>query len=133
MTVTKSYNKYTGIYYAYETTYQWDEKLQRTVQRKRCIGHFDPVTNEVIQNGRRGRPIQSKPKFHPSGMTAGMHCKSDEATSRKQTECLGDLEGIAQILTKFEASLNAMQSEIVEIEKQLRLVLSKNNKSNQGK
>jgi len=127
MSITKSYNKYTGVYYAYETTYQWDEKQQRTIQRKRCIGHFDPVTNEVIQNGRRGRPIQSKPKFLPTDVTKVTNCKSDKATDKNQTDCNIVLESVKQILTKFDASLNALQSEIAEIEKQICSVLSKIN------
>ena len=56
MSITKSYNKQTGIYYAYETTYEWSDEKQKKVQRKRCIGQFDPETGEVIPNGKVGRP-----------------------------------------------------------------------------
>lgn len=56
MSITKSYNKYTDTYYAYDTTYEWDEKRQKKVQRKRCIGKFDPDTGEIIPTGKVGRP-----------------------------------------------------------------------------
>lgn len=56
MTITSSFNKHTGTRYAYETTYEWDEGRRRKVQRRRCIGHFDPETGEVVPNGGRGRP-----------------------------------------------------------------------------
>ena len=56
MSITKSYNKHTGIYYAYETTYEWSDEKQKKVQHKRCIGQFDPETGEVIPNGKVGRP-----------------------------------------------------------------------------
>lgn len=56
MAITRSFNKHTGKYYAYETSYEWDESKQKKVQRKKCIGQFDPITGEVIPNGRRGRP-----------------------------------------------------------------------------
>lgn len=56
MTITSSFNKHTGTRYAYETTYEWDEGKQRKVQRRRCVGHFDPETGEVVPNGGRGRP-----------------------------------------------------------------------------
>lgn len=56
MSITRSYNKHTGTYYAYETTYVWDESQQKKVQKKRCIGQYDPETNEIIPNGKRGRP-----------------------------------------------------------------------------
>jgi len=59
MSITKSYNKHTGVYYAYDTTYEWDEERQKKVQHKRCIGKFDPITGEVIPNGKVGRPSRS--------------------------------------------------------------------------
>ena len=56
MSIIKSYNNRTKTYYAYETSYEWDEEKQKKVQRKRCIGQFDPKTGEVIPNGKVGRP-----------------------------------------------------------------------------
>lgn len=129
MSITKSYNKHTGIYYAYETTYQWDETLKKNVQKKRCIGHFDPITSEVIQNGKRGRPVQTKSKILSTDVTTVTHCTLDDTTSIRRTDCYSDFVELAQMLTKFATSLNAMQSEIVEIENQLSLVLSKINRS----
>ena len=63
MSITKSYNKYTDTYYAYNTTYVWDEESQRKVQKKVCIGQYDPETGGIIPNAKRGRP--SKPKTLP--------------------------------------------------------------------
>ena len=60
MSITKSYNKQTDTYYAYETTYEWSDEKQKKVQRKRCIGKFDPVTGDVIPNGKVGRPSTEK-------------------------------------------------------------------------
>ena len=48
MSITRSYNKYTNTYYAYDTSYVWDEKAQKKVQVKRYIGKFDPETDEII-------------------------------------------------------------------------------------
>jgi len=56
MTITKSYNRQNGVYYAYETTYEWSEEKQKKVQRKHCIGQFDPITGDVVPNGKIGRP-----------------------------------------------------------------------------
>ena len=56
MSITRSYNKRTNTTYAYETTYVWSDELQRKVQKKKCIGKFDPQTDEIVPNGRRGRP-----------------------------------------------------------------------------
>ena len=63
MSISKSYNKKTGVHYAYETSYEWSEELQKKVQRRRCIGQFDPVTGEIIPNGKVGRPsVKAQPK-----------------------------------------------------------------------
>ena len=58
MSITRSYNKHTNTYYAYDTTYEWDEKAQKKVQRRRCIGKYDPDTGEIIPTERRGRPAK---------------------------------------------------------------------------
>ena len=57
MSITKSYNKHNGTYYAYETTYVWDESAQKKGQKRRCIGNCKPGTDEVIPNGKLGRRI----------------------------------------------------------------------------
>ena len=96
MGITRSFNKKNGIYYAYETTYEWDEKKQKKVQKKRCIGQFVPGTNEIIPNGARGK----KPKFDtPIIRTRAENSQPNNANS---------LEEVAEIraeLEAFEASL----------------------------
>ena len=72
MSITRSYNKHTDTYYAYDTTYEWDEKLQKKVQRKKCIGKYDPETGEVIPNGRRGRPVKRTIAPKPTQHTASV-------------------------------------------------------------
>ena len=67
MSVAKSYNHKTGTYYAYETTYEWSDEKQKKVPVRKCIGHFDPVTGEIVPNGKRGRrPVYSHSEFDKS-------------------------------------------------------------------
>ncbi len=56
MSITVSYNKNVGVHYVYETEYVFDPEKNKKVQRSRCIGHLDPVTQEIVPNGKRGRP-----------------------------------------------------------------------------
>ena len=56
MAITKSFNRRTNTWYAYETSYVWDEARQKKVQKRKCIGKFDPETNQIVKNGPRGRP-----------------------------------------------------------------------------
>lgn len=103
MSITKSYNKQTGFYYAYETYYEWDEALQKRVQHKHCIGKFDPETGEVIPNGKPGRPsgvsripridkefVPLTPNVDTSGLIA--RCKKIDSMLSEATSELSDLE-----------------------------------------
>lgn len=113
MSITKSYNKQTGIYYAYETTYEWSDEKQKKVQRKRCIGHFDPQTGEVIPNGKVGRPSRSEnPKAH-AGSTISVS-KSDEA--------LIDPADLTVKLSRLEEKANALSDEIHMLIKELQKI-----------
>lgn len=104
MSITKSYNKQTDTYYAYETTYEWSDEKQKRVQRKRCIGKFDPDTGMVTPNGKVGRPS------HPK--QSGVPAKS--AASEKKTHSIqpGDAEKLTARLTKIEGTLQALSAEI---------------------
>ena len=64
MSITRSYNKNNDTYYAYEVKYVWSEEKHKKVPVKRCIGHFDPVTGEIVPNGKRGpKPVKELPSF----------------------------------------------------------------------
>ncbi|SFK47615.1 hypothetical protein SAMN04487865_10851, partial [Succinivibrio dextrinosolvens] len=54
MTITKSYNKHTNTWYVYDTTYVFDETKNKKVQKRKCIGKYDPVTDSIIETGSRG-------------------------------------------------------------------------------
>lgn len=75
MSITISYNKHNDTHYAYETTYEWDEEKQKKVQRRRCIGHLDKVTGEIVPNVPRGqtRPVLSKTEMDLTALTASMY------------------------------------------------------------
>ena len=61
MSISKAFNHKTGVYYAYETTYEWSEEKQKKVPVRKCIGHFDPESGEIVPNGSRGRkPVYAR-------------------------------------------------------------------------
>lgn len=92
MAITRSYNRHTNTYYAYETQYVFDEMKQKKVMRRHCIGKFDSDGN-IIPNGKRGRrktpfPVLDKEKAAdtssqmPSDSSAPV---TDAPDFRKQT------------------------------------------------
>ena len=104
MSITKSYNKQTDTYYAYETTYEWSDDKQKRVQRKRCIGKFDPDTGMVIPNGKVGRPS------HPK--QSGAPAKSAASEKKNRSIQPGDAGELTARLTRIEETLQALSAEI---------------------
>lgn len=109
MSVTKSYNKQTGIYYAYETTYEWDEEKQKKVQHKRCIGQFDPETGKVIPNGKVGRPSLDKQQTKHRKANPQVVNDAEQGVNSDVVEALIDR------LTRLEEKANALSEEIHEL------------------
>ncbi len=114
MSITKSYNKHTNTYYAYETTYEWDDARQKKVQRKRCIGQLYPDTGETIPNGKVGRP----------GRTAKIPTYKPQATSEKKPEQELDIEALLLKLSKMEETLLMLSREIHDIKDDIGQTIS---------
>ena len=108
MSITRSYNKHTDTYYAYDTTYEWDEKLQKKVQRKKCIGKYDPVTGNIIPNGKRGRPAKKEPS-----QTAADNPAPDAGLD----EALSMAEALLARIGTAEAALSKAAEETRELRK----------------
>ena len=111
MSISKSYNKKTGVHYAYETTYEWSEEHQKKVQRRHCIGQFDPETGEIIPNKKVGRPgIEAQPR------PVEQNAKTTVAatlTNRKQ---------LASRLKKVENRLATLSDEITVLNNELAAI-----------
>ncbi len=112
MSITKSYNKHTGIYYAYDTTYEWDEERQKKIQHKRCIGKYDPVTGEIIPNGKVGRP------------SGTMRPPKDDEQCKLQAPSYNkiDVGGLADHCEKIEYILSQLSSEICSLKDEINRI-----------
>ena len=107
MSITKSYNKQTDTYYAYETTYEWSDEKQKKVQRKRCIGKLDPDTGKVIPNGKVGRPSLSR--------LPRTSAKSDTPRNELLDISPDDIKKLTARLNKIEEALQALSVEIQDL------------------
>lgn len=114
MSITKSYNKHTNTYYAYETTYEWDDARQKKVQRKRCIGQFDPDTGEIIPNGKVGRPSRA----------AKTPTDKLQVASAKKSEQEIDIGALLLKLSKMEETLLMLSREIHDIKDDIGQTIS---------
>ncbi len=121
MSITRSYNKHTGRYYAYETTYEWDESQQKNVQKKRCIGQYDPDTDQIIPNGRRGRPRRED---RPVGKASVSLPATDTSTNETLISAISDLstrlKGIESKYSAMAEELHGLNKELSDLMKQIK-------------
>lgn len=118
MSITKSYNKQTDTYYAYETTYEWSDEKQKKVQRKRCIGKFDPDTGKVIPNGKVGRPSLYRLPWTSA--------KSDTPRNELLDISPDDIKKLTARLNKIEEALQALSVEIHDLRVEVESLPARN-------
>ncbi len=118
MSITKSYNKQTDTYYAYETTYEWSDEKQKKVQRKRCIGKFDPDTGKVIPNGKVGRPSLSK--------LPGTSVKSEPPKNELSDIRPDGIKKLTARLNKIEEALQVLSVGIHDLRVEVELLSTRN-------
>ncbi len=129
MTVTRSYNRHNDTYYAYETTYVYDETKKKKVMKRRCIGKFDEEGN-IIPNGSRGRRKTPFPsKMHKSNDSFLQKAEDESSSttnasdSRKQTidsavsetrslvnEIAADVESAREMMATIQSRLLATET-----------------------
>lgn len=49
-----------GTVYVYENESYWDKTSKKTRHRRRCVGHEDPVTGEIVQNRKKGDALRGR-------------------------------------------------------------------------
>lgn len=116
MSITKSYNRRTKTTYAYETTYEWDPSRQKRVQRKHCIGQFDPKTGEIIPNGKRGRPNGSTSAIRDEQLLRQKEVGSRTTGISELNSRLGLIEQTLESLTREIQCLKAQTEEVLKQE-----------------
>ena len=115
MSITRSYNKHTNTYYAYQTEYVWDEVAQKKVQKKQCIGKYDPETDEIIPTGKRGRPRRAVPNIKPQS-------PSEHA---EYANILSETEEISERLKLVKTSFEELSSEMTRLSTDLSSLLDR--------
>ncbi|MDY6470463.1 MAG: hypothetical protein SPK70_05285 [Succinivibrio dextrinosolvens] len=102
MTITKSYNKHTNTWYVYDTTYVFDETKNKKVQKRKCIGKYDPVTDSIIETGSRGRPQKV---LEPNRVSNSKSINSSAL----------DIDSALKRIASIEKVIAELQSEVTEL------------------
>ncbi len=117
MSITKSYNKQNDTYYAYDTEYVYDEAKQCKVQKRRCIGKYDPITKEIVPTAKRGRPVKKWPdSFSP--VEKPEHVADDEIF-RGMSKLSSRLDALESMMSNLTSELNSARSEYDEVMRRL--------------
>ena len=119
MSITRSYNKYTDTYYAYDTSYVWDEKAQKKVQRKKCIGKYDPDTGEVIPTGKRGRPPKQTIRKDNPDISSPLSSEMSELMSRAES-IYATLDATDSLIEKTAEDINGLRRSVDELMRLIR-------------
>ena len=120
MSITKSYNKHTDTYYAYDTTYIWSEEHQKKIQKKVCIGKYDEAGN-IIPNAKRGRPPRKVPaSIKEADSTNKSYCiKDTEEINHAVTEILSEIHQIEKSLNDLSSKSRELESKIMMLQTRL--------------
>ena len=111
MGITRSFNKHNGVYYAYETVYEWSEEKQKKVQKKRCIGQFVPGTDEIIPNGARGKkPLIASPVIRTE--SAGKPVQFSTDTIHTFEEIRAKLETLEELFMDMSALVRDIRNDL---------------------
>ena len=113
MSITTSYNKQNNTYYAYETDYVFDEIKQRKVQKRRCIGKYDPETNKIIPTGKRGRPPKKWPENNTPAPVNGD--KINRELIEELSKLSSHFQTIEYTMSKLSSELNSVKAEYDEL------------------
>lgn len=115
MSITKSYNKHTDTYYAYDTTYVWDEKSQRKVQKKVCIGKYDPETGEVIPNAKRGRPSKQNNLSHKAQQHIPANSSDSESLKRELSDAIAEMDELQSSVRDIDERIRRLKERMLSL------------------
>ena len=93
----------------------WDEKAQKKVQKKRCIGKIDPETDEIIPTGKRGRPRREK----------SLAKEPETHEHAEYAKILSEARALCSRLKTAEASFKKLSSEFQSISADLDDLISR--------
>lgn len=106
MSIVHIYNKERDITYVYESHSYWDKDKKQPRATRKLIGKLDPVTNEVIPTGKRGRPKKSN--------------KTDESSTHEDSQYKELYESAALSLKKKDERISDLENRIANAEQEIR-------------
>lgn len=102
----KCRNPQNGVVYVYTYENYIDPETNEQHQRRRCIGHVDPITKETVPNAPRGARRGPRKKQNP------------EATPASAPQGSGDYEAVVQKLNEAMARIVTLEQEAAALKQE---------------
>lgn len=93
-------NKKNGITYAYESTPYWDKEKQQGRSKRKCIGHVEPETGEIIPNRPKDNGSSKETGIKKRGPKPTEHCKRTFYGATYLFDEIGGKLGVTEDLRK---------------------------------
>lgn len=110
MAIIDVYNKQRNVTYVYDSESYWDKDLKQPRSHRKLIGKRDPVTNEIIPTGKRGRKKSAY--------------SDEKAAAPSDTESREQLEDALRLIQEKDAQILNLRQELSAVEKENRIYRS---------
>ena len=110
MAIIDVYNKQRNVTYVYDSESYWDKDLKQPRSHRKLIGKRDPVTNEIIPTGKRGRKKSAS--------------SDEKAAAPSDTESREPLEDALRLIQEKDAQILNLRQELSAVEKENRIYRS---------
>ena len=110
MAIIDVYNKQRNVTYVYDSESYWDKDLRQPRSHRKLIGKRDPVTNEIIPTGKRGRKKSAS--------------SDEKAAAPSDTESREQLEDALRLIQEKDAQILNLRQELSAVEKENRIYRS---------
>ena len=107
MAIIDVYNKQRNVTYVYDSESYWDKDLRQPRSHRKLIGKRDPVTNEIIPTGKRGRKKSAY--------------SDEKAAAPSDTESREQLEDALRLIQEKDAQILNLRQELSAVEKENRI------------
>ena len=107
MAIIDVYNKQRNVTYVYDSESYWDKDLKQPRSHRKLIGKRDPVTNEIIPTGKRGRKKSAY--------------SDEKAAAPSDTESREQLEDALRLIQEKDAQILNLRQELSAVEKENRI------------
>lgn len=116
MSISKSYNKQTGVTYVYEVYENyWNKEKKRPESRRRLIGKIDPETGGIVPTSRQKKQADKSGNSTPD--CSEQYEEAKQTISRQEQE-IADLKNqLSSTLSDELAYLSKIEHETLERKK----------------